>query len=239
MNKSEENSLTMLHATWSILNANMEKLSLPALRTAVGDFEALLTKVKDLVQQTMTATAGKADTKANCREVLQEELMVVARAIQAYGHRIEDPEIVGKARVVKSELQYLRDTQLVGRAFTIHELGVEKPAELADYGVTQDRLESLKRRIDAYQEALGDRESSVARRKGARLSFRAYMEQAKELLENEVDNLMADFKKSDPQFYNEYIEARSVKKVGLRHKGQPAAEAATPPRSETPSGGRP
>ncbi len=239
MNNNEENYLTMLEATWSILRANEEKIRLPALRAAVGDFEVLLAKVKDLAQQVMTATAGKANSKANCREALQEEVMVVARAIQAYGHRIEDLEIVEKARVVKSDLQYLRDTVLVGRSFSIYELGVENSAELVDYGVTAGKLESLKRRVDTFQAALGDREGSVARRKGARKSLRAYMNETKKLLANEIDNLMAEFKMSDPQFYNEYIEARRTKDVGLRHRERRASEApATGPSGPEPSGSK-
>lgn len=233
MTKGEENNLTMLNATWSVLNTNAEKLGPPALKAAVRDFETLIAKVKELVQQTMTATAGKVDAKASCRAALVKELMVVAKSVQAYGHRVGNAEIAGKAHVVKSELDYMRDTKLVAKAVTIYELGVNGPKDLGDYGATTAKLESLKGRSDAFEAALGDRESSVARRKASRSSFRAYMDRAKELLKEEIDNMMADFKRSDPEFYNEYVEARSVKNLGLRHRAPPAPEVTEPPRSET------
>lgn len=229
MTKSEENQLTMIEATSSLLNANIAKLAIPALKSAVGDLNTVLSKLKEMVQQRMTATAGKAKTKANCEDSLLEELMVVAKAMVAFGRTTGDQEVIEKANVTISQLRYLRDTELVAKSRTIHELASEKLVALADFGITSAMLESLKLRIDAFETALGERESSVARRKGARSGFYDYLDQAKSVLEDVIDNLMEQFKKSDPQFYNEYVETRTVKNVGLRHKDQPPNE---PPPAE-------
>ncbi len=221
MTKDEENQLTMIESTTSLLDANADKLTLPALKTAAGELDGVLLKIMEKVKETMTATAGKAQTKANAEDALLNELMVVAKGLLAYGYKVGNQEIIEKAKVTESQLRHTRDTEFVAKARTIEELARENTAELANFGITAESLDSLKGKIDSFEKALGDRESSVARRKGARLSFYDYLDQAKGLLENVIDNLMEPFRKSDPQFYNEYMEARVVKDVGLRHREAP------------------
>ncbi len=224
MTKSEENQLTMIESTTSLLDANVDKLTSPALRNAVTNLDAKLLKVKEKLRETMIATAGKTATKASAEDNLVSELMVVSKALLAYGYIAEDMEIIEKSELTESRLRHMRDTELVAKARTVEELAEENLAQLADFGITAETLASLTAKVDAFEKALGDRESSVARRKGSRSSFYDYLDQAKNVLQNVIDNLMEPFKKSDPQFYNAYMEARVVKDIGIRHKAEAEAE---------------
>ncbi len=224
MTKDDENQVTMIDSTWTLLDLNRSKLTLPALQSALGELDATIGKVKEKAGEMMTATAGKAQTKADAEDAVLNELMPLAKALRAYGSKAGNAEISERAKVTESQLRHMRDTEFVAKARTIHKAATEKVDQLGDFGITAEKLASLKTRIDSFEKALGERESSVAQRKGARLSFYDYLDQALTLLEEQIDNLMEPFKVSDPQFFNEYWGARVVKDVGLRHR-QAAAPA--------------
>ncbi len=228
MTKDDENRLTMLEGVTSLLTGNRSKLTLGALLNAQERLEAVTLKIKEKVRETMTATSGKTLMKAGAEDALLGLLVPIAMALRAYGHIVGDQEIASKSKVTESELRYMRDTELVARARTIHELCVESLGEVGEYGISEAKLVSLKEKIDAFEGAIGERESSMARRKGARSSLYESFAEAMGILENQIDNLMEVYKASDTQFYNEYWEARVIKDIGQRHKVRLEEPAAQP-----------
>jgi hypothetical protein len=221
MTKDDENKLTMLESTSTLLKLNRSKLNLPALLSAADRLDSVLAKLKVKIQDTMTASKGKTETKAEAADILVSELFKVSKGLFAYGAVTDNVELKERVRVTASQLRYMRDTELVAKARTISEQGTKNEPKVADYGVTEEILTRLNGMIDAFETAIGERESSVAQRKGARSSVYENFDAATQILENEIDNLMERFNDTDPQFFNEYWEARVVKDVGLRHRPPP------------------
>lgn len=230
MTKDDENRLTMLESASTLLNANRTKLYLPALKSAADRLDSVLAKLKEKLQDTMTVSKGKKETKSEAEDALLNELVTVSKGLYAYAAVTGNPEIREKVRVTESQLRYMRDTELVAKSRTISGVGAENQSKVGDYGVTAERLTSLNARIDAFEKAIGERESSVAQRKGARSSVYENFDQAMGILVDEIDNLMEPFKATDPQLFNEYSEARVVKDVGLRHRPPPPP----PPPDQAP-----
>ena len=75
-----------------------------------------------------------------------------------------------KARVTEYVLRRIRDTELAGIAENIAALAEENTANLSTTNITSDMIADLKIQVDAYRQALGIRERSVAERKGARIT---------------------------------------------------------------------
>ena len=111
-------------------------------------------------------------------------------------------------------------------ATSIHTSALANVAALADYGVTPAVLTDLQTKTAAFSRALGDRESSVAERKGARGSMNELFDKADELLNEDFDRYFELLRPTDTELYNKYFSARVVKDMGMRHR--PVATPPTP-----------
>ena len=94
-----------------------------------------------------------------------------------------------------------------------------------DLATCLNNLGALLRAMGAFEKALGARESSVAERVSAGTTLAKLFDDADELLRDDLDHLMEQVRGEFPQFYNEYLSARVIKDIGVRH-GQPAAPPA-------------
>ena len=127
-----------------------------------------------------------------------------------------------KARVTEYVLRRIRDTELAGIAENIAALAEENTANLSTTNITSDMIADLKIQVDAYRQALGIRERSVAERKGARITVQDQFYKIDDILEEEIDTAMELIRTKYSRFYNEYFGLRVVKDTGIRHKPEPA-----------------
>jgi hypothetical protein len=88
-------------------------------------------------------------------------------------------------------------------------------------------LTDLEGKIQAFSSSIGQRESSVAERMGARGNLMELFDVADKTLTEELDRLMELVRGSQTQFYNEYFAARVIKDLGTRHR--PARVTASQP----------
>ncbi len=218
MSKYLENKLTMFEAVDSVLKENSAKYAtLAALAEAATSFDGLVVQIRSKSTEVITATAGKSQGKWDAEDLLLDTLVPVAAALSAYATKTGDTAMKDTCTISETKLRRMRDTDLVARATAIHQHGTAGEG-LAAYGVTTEMLAALKQRIDAFNRSIGERESSVAQRMGARLSLSNLYDKADSMLTDEIDNMIEMLKGTETQFYNEYFAARVTKDVGLRHK---------------------
>lgn len=225
MNKTWENRLSMYHGVDTVLTENAPLYAeLAALVAASKSFSDLLAKLGAKSIEVDEATKGKTRTKAQAEDDLVDVLMPVGSALWAYATASRDTEMAARTRINDSMLRRVRDTELLGKAKGVHAEAAAKLAGLADYGITQPTLDDLSAKIEAYSAALGNRESSVAERIGAREALAGLFAEADSVLE-QIDAIMELMRANSVQFYNEYFAARVIKDVGIRHRAEePAAE---------------
>ncbi len=81
---------------------------------------------------------------------------------------------------------------------------------LADYGVTQAKLNVLSKKIEAFRKAHPAPRQRVNAGRAATKQLADLFTDLSALLRNRADRLVVQFRESAPEFYNEYQAARTV-----------------------------
>ena len=226
MNKRQENKLTMYEGLLTLLQANSAKgASITGYSDAVTQFSSLIMEVKEKSTEVESVTVGKTVVKSEAGDALIVALLPVCSALYVYARKQNIPEIKGRVGITEAHLHTIRDTELASFGDAVVDLATANAAGIAPMGITADKIADLKTKADAYNAAIGAKESSVASRKGARGTLDDLFNHADELLNEELDRYMELLRSADTEFYNKYFAARVIKDIGVRHK----ANAPAPP----------
>jgi len=213
----------MYEGVWTLFGKNAEIVnSVPMLKSSVDEFGTTLAAIHQKSSEVTTATTGKVAMKYQAEDDMLALLLPIASGLFVYAKKKGNAELMEKARVTEYVLRRIRDTELAGIAENIAALAEENTANLSTTNITSDMIADLKIQVDAYRQALGIRERSVAERKGARITVQDQFYKIDDILEEEIDTAMELIRTKYSRFYNEYFGLRVVKDTGIRHKPEPA-----------------
>ena len=228
MTNSHENKLTMYEAVHSLLEANKEKTAgLPAFAGSIASFRESVQSIKGKSREVDEAATGRTAAKNQAEDELVSVVIPVASALFVHAGAQKDLPLREKASVSETSLRRLRDTELASKASSMLSLANERATALGTYGITPAMLNDLQVKITTFSGAIGERESGVAERVGARVNLFELFDVADKTLSEELDPLMELVRGSQRQFYNEYFAARVIKDLGTRHR--PAQEGTAKP----------
>jgi len=226
MTKIHENKLTMYLAVDAVVQENAAKAaSLPAFVLSITKFKELIGAIQTKSKEFNYAATGKTLIKAESEDLLLEELIPAVSAVSAYAHVSSDTLLGVKTAVTEYSLRHFRDTEMISRSNGLLEVVEENVDKLGDYGITAETVASIRRRIDAYAESIGKKESGVSERASVRKTLFDLFDEADELLSERTDALMLQFRKKETEFYNEYFQARNIWNMGAPRKAKPALAA--------------
>lgn len=201
MNNRLENRLTMYEGLLTLLQSNMVKIqTVGGFADAVTELAAVIADVKVKSKEVDGVSVGKTTGKYDAEDALVAELIPACSALYIYGRKQNSAEIKERADVTESKLRRMRDT------------------ELAAFGFTDDKLNSLRSKAQGYSTAIGVKESSIADRKGARGAMNDLFDKADDILNEELDRFMEMLRPTETELYNKYFAARVVKDTGVRHR---------------------
>ena len=228
MNKRLEDRLTMYEGVLSLLQANDARISsVPGMAESVKQFTATISTIKKKNMEAVGATAGRADSKYQAQDDLIAALLPVCSSLYVYARKQGDPALKVKVDLTEAGLRRVRDTLLASTAGGIADLAAATPKA----GIPPAAVTDLRKKVDAFTQALAHRETGVASRMSASASMMDAFRNADELLEDAIDRLMEHVRQSDPEMYNGYFTARIVRETGVRHR---PAEAEPPAVSGGP-----
>ena len=163
----------------------------------------------------------------------------IAGALVAYAMLAGDQALRQKARVNRSDLEKLPDTDIDDHATMIlaaaralpNPAPAGKPAA-ADMGITPGKLDTLATRIETYNLLLGSPRAARGEISNATRGIETAIAEADELAKDGLDKLMLQFRGTD--FFNEYQSARKIVDQGSRSADEPApAPPSTAPATPT------
>lgn len=237
MKKKLENKLTMYEGILALLQANSDKIrTVGGFADAVNKFGAVMGDLKSKSIEVDSATTGKTSVKYGAEDALVNALLPVCAALFVYGRQEKIPAIKERVKTTKSKLQTMRDTELASFGNAVTGLAETNAKGIEPFGITAEKIADLKAKAQAYASAIGERESSVAGRKGARGSMNELFDRADEILSEELDHFIEMLRPVDAELYNKYFAARIIKDTGVRHRMNEAAEPQAAPATETKTG---
>ena len=160
-------------------------------------------------------------------------LIPLVNSLHAYANHANNEELKVKSKVTRSNLKGIRDNKLITKTLMIRDLLNENLTALADYAITPAKLSNLDGKMSAYQNAIGFKDTGFATKSAARISLSQLFEDTDNILKNEIDTLVENFKMSNKTFYDQYWSARTIKDLGLGHDGDD-----TPPTPPAPEPGK-
>ncbi|MGD8777877.1 MAG: hypothetical protein PVH88_02830 [Ignavibacteria bacterium] len=211
MNKRQSNKLNMYNAVITFLQNNQQAYSaMPAMQAQVTELENKTQNIIDSDAEREGVRAGKIANKLKEEKELHEVLNKVISALFVYAQIIENNEIKDEADYSSYELIKMRDNDFLEKGYAIYNLAAGLKTELADYGISEDDIESIKTNADEFAEALGIAGAAGAESKEKTAGLQAIFDDVDDLLYDRIDKLVEIFKTSDEAFYEGYTNARQI-----------------------------
>jgi hypothetical protein len=231
MNTQQRNRYLMLKNVSEWLAKHVEKFTgMPAVIFIITQFNEVLGRIEAIMNLQETAAIGKTSKKTEAIESLIAVIMPIRAVVYVLARTTGRAEARANAEVQEWELRSMRHSELLERAERIHRDAVGLGAEIATYGITEEKLQAVGAAIDALRVSMHEKESGVAERIGARYTLVNLLAQAEDLLTGQLDHLIDLFRDSDPVFYEGYWASRSTRNLGVRHEQPaPAPGTDTPP----------
>lgn len=177
--------------------------------------------------------SGAADAKKLAREILGTAANEIIGAAGSYATKNGDAELAAKVNYSPTAVIAGKAGAVVTRCRTIHTAASGIIAELGDYGITATKLAAFKKKIDAFDGMKTTPREDVSEKRAANLLLAQVVRSAVNILNDELDGLMPQFRDANPNFYEAYFAARVV--VDARGgQTEPDKAKVTPLSSPTP-----
>ena len=201
--------------------------------TAIGDTMTVvngdLTALAGVDVKAAAPVTGPADDKAVARFELENKILMVANQIAAFGVANDDQTLEGQADLSLTDLDRLKEADLIATTTRIANLATANLAALAGYGITAavvTALGSLSTRFQGLQTA--PRQAVVDRKKEIGL-LPPVASHLLTTLRRRLDRQMTAFKQTQPEFYAGYLAARVIV-----DRGNPVKKKTAPPTPPAP-----
>jgi len=201
-----------------------------AIADAVNDVNTTLAGIADADKKKQSATKGAGQDKSTARHDLEDQILVIADQLVAYGEATQNPKLVAQAETTLPTLDKLSAQDLVTAGKTYSDLATANLAALADYGVEQDDVTELDDLTKAFSKVKTEPRDAVVEQSKQTGTVQGLTATLRTILRRRLDKLMTQFKRSDPEFYAGYLAARViVDRGGGGGKKQPPTPPVTPP----------
>lgn len=211
MNDTQEDKLGMYFSVVSACEKHAAVWqALPAFVTAFGEFTDHVDAIRDTAEGQETGIAGNTREKNRARKALADTAYPLGMAIQAWA-LVSGNAGIGD-RVYRPHSDYLRrrDTEAETMARIVLSEGTAHLADLADYGVTQAKLDALSDAADAYHAALTAPRSAITDRSAATAALLEHFAAADKVLKERMDKLVPILASDTPKFGVDYQNARII-----------------------------
>jgi hypothetical protein len=227
MQNYQENKLRMYKTVSACLEAHAALVtSVPSFDKMRLEFAGLIARIGETDMLIRGATDGKTAHKRDTREALMAALLPVASVLALYAHEAGMQDVKAAADHSETAFRAFRELELLNRATDIMRSADDRAEAIEAYGVTAAMRDSLRKGIADYEAAIDGREAGGVTRMSARAALSRLFEEADTLLNESMDRQMEIFRATQPGFYEEYFNARSIKLLGIRHR---RPEEAPPP----------
>lgn len=184
--------------------------TLPAFVAAYDEFAGHVDAIQETAESQETGITGATRDKNTAQSVLAEAAYPVGTAVVAWATVEGNNQLVARVHHPRSDYYRRRDTEVESIGRTVLAAATENLADLADYGVTQAKLDTLSAAIDTYHAALTAPRSAITDRSVATAALAEYFDAADTVLKGRMDRLVPILASAAPEFGTDYENARII-----------------------------
>jgi len=211
MQSSQEAKLNMYNAVISYCDQNNTIIdSIHALTTSYALFKRTVVSITDTAQLESKSILGFATDKNSVRKTLAQKAAALASKISAYANSVNDNVLKETVKFTLSELLRLKDEELPSACRNILQAANSHLVPLAAYNIDAPLLTAFTAKITEYTSWVPRPRIAASQRAAHLLTLAELFKTADDILKNQVDKIIADFKLSNAPFYKPYSSNRTI-----------------------------
>ena len=211
MNAQHTAKLTMYRTTEQIQDMNASIVAaVPALVTLITAFKAIIVSILETSELTNVNLSGIAADKGNAKDNLARTASDFADIIAAFASATKNSALKQEVNYSYYKLAKMRDESLAPVCRIIYNRAEENLDALRDYGITTQKLALFDTAINDYAAKSPKTRTAIVNRQAQNANLRELFKQADDILNNQMDGLMKNFRTTHSDFYNAYSAAREV-----------------------------
>lgn len=191
--------------------------SIPAFLVFFLAFKGITAAIVNLIKRRSVNNKGGTTDKNVLREELINEGTIIAGMLYSYASATKNNTLKAKVDYSNSKLRDFSDEELGPHCQIILEAGQENVAQMADYSLTNAMLEDYKALAQEFDQAVPGPRNNTTKGKTMGTSLTTLFKESDELLADQMDRLALAFKKTHPEFYQEYLNNRTIVDAGTRN----------------------
>jgi hypothetical protein len=232
MNKLQAKDARMFAATEECMNQNQVKwMNILAISLLKDKLARNIASIKELDEKKSSNLSSPVTfNKDKTKELLEVKSDVLKGIVLSYAYANKMPELVKKVELLFSKgFSKKRETDIEPNLKTFLELVRELQPQLAGYQLTDEMIADVETTRDQFLALIGAPRAMVVKGSSANTQIDIIIKETKDLLTQQLDNLMFRFKEKEIEFYNSYIQSRIVVEPATSHREKPDE---TPPEAK-------
>lgn len=219
MKKLQNNKLSMNYSVQKVCKENQSIWTgFVAFENAFSDFDATVIATGKSLEKQGVNIKGVSMDKAAVKQNMVDKALEVGGAVFAFATDSGNLTLKEKLNYSRTALEHARNavSEQSCRSICNEAIGVQE--SLATYGVSAADLADLDSKINAFASMIAAPRVAVTNRMGATSDLAKLLAKTDSILQNKLDKLVEKFRKSQPEFYKQYFDARIIIDTGSRHK---------------------
>jgi hypothetical protein len=211
MNARQTAKLAMYRAIELLCNSNATITKKNAAFTAA--FAIFVSKIAVLLgSQTVASkqTKGIVTDKKTLKKILAQNAADLAALVFSYATKEKNETLKQIVNYAMSDIEKLAAELVVPTCVNIKKAAEDNLAALADYGVTAAMLTDLQTDMDNFSGASPKPKVAKASKVTENANIKTTIKEIDTLLKDEMDKLLVNFKKDNPDFVSDYHNARVI-----------------------------
>jgi len=203
--------MRMFLNTQETLDANTAKWNqVPILLSVKNNFDELIQRIEETNEKTVPKSEAVTANKGKVLEGLVQKVVSLSGILQAYGAITGNNVLADKVKVTRTDIIQARETDVEALVTPVTDHARKELENLADYGVNEDSITETETSIDQYKSLIGQPRTIRNQAFAAKTMLQELMDTTNDLLNNRLDKLMLQFRYTHPEFYDEYLRARTI-----------------------------
>ena len=205
MNRNQINLLNAMKSVDQFFTENPKLLEeKPSLKAAVAQNKVLISEMEALSKAQKTTAKSDVALKGETRTTLVKANLKVLAGVKAVGIATNDTRLKMAADITKSELNKMRDNNLIEESQTTYELGLSLAPKLLEWDVTALDIEAVNTNSATYDAMDPAIKNIKARSSQATDELKDKSKESSAFLRDTLDEMMVTIKTSQPVLYAQY-----------------------------------
>ncbi len=159
---------------------------------------------------------GTTEEKKVLKLMVSEETETMASALYSFARKSNNIPLATEMDIKTYQVLRLKDVIIGPFVTKVYNTAKDNLAALSNYGITQSKLDAYQLTIENFSKKRQMPKTGIISKHSHTVAIDLLCKSARNLMDEILDKLMLQFKKTQPEFYLIYESTRKIDKTGAR-----------------------